>query len=687
MQHKIHQKIVLLVSMFFVFSFSGFASTQNFEVESSNSIAGLPVFLSSKVALPNSDIVFEIETPDKSIVKINSKTDKEGFSKVKLLPEYTEKAGLYRAFAYFNVNGFASNVTTFNVFSSELDYSKSFLSPQNFVFDTYKTAKVSLFLRDKFDNPITERLVKLINEDNDLVYEDKTFFSDENGQIDFLLSSSKSKKFNLSFLDVSSGKVLPISTYVSFFDKDDVFSSSMGNSSGPVSLLKFENIPDEIGKLEYLSLTVSAYDSMNQLVNSYKGKVRFTVLSDNADKVILPTDYAFVTADQGSHTFTLALLFKEAGNYKLQVSDISDLTIKGEYDFVVKESGSSVLSEDSSIILESPLSGTYNSNIATISGTAQPGDKLKVFDNEILLTSLKADFEGKFSYTTNPLVNGSHLVYVSHFDNNDLEIDRSLEVNFTVDTDAPEVLEELLEPSGEISAGSDFVYQIKVNKPLSNAKIYFNDNVYDMEMKTDDTYFINLKAPNTPGTYSIGIELSDSLNNQLNIQDKAEISVSAATTTMKTVNNLKAVGYDKRVVLNWDNPENLDQVSFYRIYYGTSPETLNNAVDTFTSSNTWYIPNLQNELTYFFQIEAIGLNGDKSPTLSNIASASPVLNLIDVTSPDVLHGVAGSDILAELESDVSNTGPGLNALIGSFFILLSLIHFRKNLFGIIKSRD
>lgn len=687
MQYKIHQKLCLLLSMFFVFSINSFASSQSFEVESNNSIAGLPVFLTSKGGLPSSDIVFEIETPDQEVVKINSKTDSAGFSKVKLKSDYTEKAGLYRVYAYFKDKDYSSNLTTFKVLASDLDYTKSFLSPENFVFDTFQTAKVSLFLRDKFDNPISNRLVKLINDENGLVYEDKAFLSDNNGQIDFFLSSSSSKKFNLSFLDVSSGKVIPISGSVSFFDSDDVFSSSMGNSSGPVSVLKFENIPDDIGKLEYLSLTVSAYDSMNQLVNSYKGKVRFSVLSDNADKVILPTDYAFVTADQGSHTFTLALLFKEAGTYKVQVSDISDITIKGEYDFVVKESGSNVLLEDSSIILESPLSGTYNSNIATISGSAQPGAKLKIFDNEILLTSLIADFEGKFSYTTNPLVNGSHLVYVSHFDNNDLEIDRSLEVSFTVDTDAPEVLEEILEPSGEISAGSDFVYQIKVNKPLSKAKIYFNDNVYDMEMKSDDTYFINLKAPNSPGNYKIGIELSDSLNNQLNIQDKAEILVSAATTTMKTVSNLKAVGYDKRIVLNWDNPDNLEQVSFYRIYYGTSPEALNNAVDTFTSSNTWYIPNLQNGNTYFFQIEAIGLNGDKSPLLSNIASASPVLNLIDVTSPDVLHGVAGSDVLAELNSDVSNTGPGLNALIGSFFILISLIHFRKNIFGLIKSRD
>jgi hypothetical protein len=687
MQHKIYTKFALFFCVLLLSAFSAFASTFNFEVNGSSSIAGLPVLLSTNSGKADSQIVFEVVTPDSLVVNIQSKTDASGFAKVKLSEEYTTKAGNYRVRAYLNDFDLSSNVSTFEILASDLDFEKSFSTPEDGVFESFKTAKVSIFLRDEFDNPIIQRLIKVVPDQTDLVYEDKAFFSDSEGKVDFLLSSNKTKKYNLNFFDVSLGAFLPLKTEISFINGDEVSSSFMGNSSGPVSILKFENLPDEIGKLEYLSLTVSAYDSMDQLVNSYKGKIRFSVVGDNSDKVILPADYAFVTADQGSHTFTLALLFKEAGTYKLQVSDISDTNIKGEFDFVVKDSGLSLLSDDSTIILESPLAGTYNSNIATISGTAQPGAKLKIFDNEILLTSLIADFEGKFSYTTNPLVNGSHLVYVSHFDNNDLEVDRSLEVSFTVDTEAPVVLEESFEPSGSISGGSDFVYRIRVDKPLSKAQVFFNDNIYDMESQGDNTYSIILTAPNDSGTYSIGIELLDSLNNELNIQNKAEILVESPSTTMKTVSNLIASGFDRRIVLTWDNPENLNDVSFYRIYYGTAPETLNNAVDTFTSSNTWYIPNLQNGLPYFFQIEAIGVNGDKSPSLSNIASASPVLNLIDVESPDVLHGVAGSDIIAELDSDVSNTGPGLNALIGSFLILLSLIHFRKKLFDFAFSRD
>jgi hypothetical protein len=188
-----------------------------------------------------------------------------------------------------------------------------------------------------------------------------------------------------------------------------------------------------------------------------------------------------------------------------------------------------------------------------------------------------------------------------------------------------------------------------------------------------------LKAPNTAGDFPIGLEISDVLNNKLNKQNKASVNVAAALSKMELVKNLSAEAYDRRVVLNWDNPLNLDDVEFFRIYYGTSPESLVNAVDTFTSSNTWYIPNLQNGLTYYFQMEAIGVNGDKSPGLSNIVSATPILNLVDIESPDVLHGVAGADVLATLDSDVSNTGPGLNVILGLGLIFISLFNFRDKI--------
>jgi hypothetical protein len=53
-----------------------------------------------------------------------------------------------------------------------------------------------------------------------------------------------------------------------------------------------------------ISLTVRATDTFGNLVQAYKGKVKFSSTDTQAG---LPTDYNFTAADAGTHTFTVAL--------------------------------------------------------------------------------------------------------------------------------------------------------------------------------------------------------------------------------------------------------------------------------------------------------------------------------------------------------------------------------------------
>lgn len=679
MQYKNLFKILLGVASFFTFTVVSFANSVSIEAYAQNSYSGMDVLLTSSKVDAYTDIVFQVETPTGQSLSISSKTNENGVAKAKLYSEYTKVSGIYRLSARYSSEISSGKVSFFNVFSSEFSNEKSLVSPSEYLASSGETVKIDVVLRDVNNNNISNRLVKIVPSVDGLVYDSSSVLTDSNGLASFYVSSNLEKAFYISVLDVASGSVLTNRSKIAFIAENNQIASAVGNSSGPASYLEFENIPDNIGILEYLSLTISAYDSDDQLVNDYKGKLRFSVLSNNAENVLLPADYAFVTSDQGSHTFALALLFKTPGTYKLEVKDLSDSNLKGEIELVVSDS-EIVAIGDSSIILESPLAGTYNSNIQTISGVSQPAAKLKIFDNNILLTSLISDFEGKFSYTSNPLVNGSHNLYVAAYDNNDLETDRSIEVMFTVDTEAPQILSETLLPEGDVVGGSDITYSFSSDKQLNLAKVYFNDVIYDMVSGEDNFYSISFKAPLIAGNYVLGVEIRDSLNNELKIPAKFEINVLEADSTMKTIENLTATGADRRVILTWDNPENLDEISFYRVYYGTSPDELVNAVDTFTSSNTWYIPNLQNGLRYYFKVLAVGLNGDTSPDLSNVSSAEPVLNLADMESPDVLHGVAGNEILNELGADVSNTGPGLNILLVLTFCFSILFHFRKKIY-------
>jgi hypothetical protein len=681
MQLKSILKLVLLPVFVLMSSVSVFANNEEVFVNVSNSIAGLDILLTSSKTNPNTDLIFDIETPDYKQIKISSKTNSAGIAKARLLSKYTEKSGDYRVSAYLKTKTNSSVVTLFSVNPSDLDYDKSVSSSSDYLATVNETVKVDLALVDKFNNPIENRLIKVISSDSGLVFEDKNYLSDKNGKISIFLSSSREKVYFLSFLDIASGKTLNNRSKIAFLNESSSRNMlNIGNSSGPINSFQFENLPLDIKTLEYISFTLSAYDNNDQIVNGYRGRVRFSVVSENEEDVVLPADYAFVASDQGSHTFSLALLFKNTGTYKIRATDMSDSEVFGELELNIGL-GEVLPPAESSIILSSPLAGTYNSNIQTISGKSQPGAKLQIFDNDILLTSLISDFEGNFTYTTAPLVNGEHKLYVLALDNNDVEIDRSIEVVFSVDTDAPNILKEEISPIGDIPAGTEIRYSIQTDKTLSSAKINFDDNVFDMSLGPENSYFLTFNAPSQLGEYPLGIELKDTLNNELNISQKLTLKIVEAVSSMPTITGLIANGTDKRVILTWDNPENLDEIDFYRIFYGVSPTELNNAIDTFTSSNTWYIPNLQNGVSYYFTIYAVGKNRDISAVASNMASAMPVLNVIETVDPDILHGTAGSEILNELTHDVSDSGPGLYVLFVLTFLSSIIFHFRKRIFN------
>jgi hypothetical protein len=72
------------------------------------------------------------------------------------------------------------------------------------------------------------------------------------------------------------------------------------------------------------SVTVTAVDAYGNVATGYLGTVHFT--SSDA-QAVLPADYTFTAADQGAHTFTVAL--DTAGLQSLSVSDLSAPAVTG----------------------------------------------------------------------------------------------------------------------------------------------------------------------------------------------------------------------------------------------------------------------------------------------------------------------------------------------------------------------
>jgi hypothetical protein len=72
------------------------------------------------------------------------------------------------------------------------------------------------------------------------------------------------------------------------------------------------------------SITVSAEDTSNNVLTTYRGRIRFTSSDSFA---VLPPDYAFTTADAGVHTFTVTL--QTSGSQTITVNQLTHPSFRG----------------------------------------------------------------------------------------------------------------------------------------------------------------------------------------------------------------------------------------------------------------------------------------------------------------------------------------------------------------------
>ena len=78
------------------------------------------------------------------------------------------------------------------------------------------------------------------------------------------------------------------------------------------------------------NVTVTARDGLGAIQTGYRGKVRFASTDPLA---VLPTDYTFAAADNGSHIFSVTL--KTAGTWSVTATDTANSSIKGTQSGIV----------------------------------------------------------------------------------------------------------------------------------------------------------------------------------------------------------------------------------------------------------------------------------------------------------------------------------------------------------------
>jgi hypothetical protein len=90
------------------------------------------------------------------------------------------------------------------------------------------------------------------------------------------------------------------------------------------------SVPDGVTVGTAFDVTVTVVDAYGNTVPTYLGTVTFSS-TDPDPGVLLPADYVFMAADQGTHTFAGGATLYTTGEQTLRVTDTSDSTVTGSW--------------------------------------------------------------------------------------------------------------------------------------------------------------------------------------------------------------------------------------------------------------------------------------------------------------------------------------------------------------------
>ena len=681
---KIKTALVLIATM--LMPSIAFASNHNYvEAYVLDTVAGNSTVLRSSQTYANTDLIFEFTKPDHKTFVVTAETNSNGVAITEIDDYYTKEAGIYKVSTKLKNDKSYLSVNTFEVFAGPVSNEKSSVSPADQVVSMGEDSVLTVNLKDEYGNPIGGHQIKLISSSKNDQVNYLSNSTNSNGEMTFDIRSTKSGLVTYTFYDITADTILDQKAKVVYFGSNDyIFANSfnysyaaMGNSSGSVDKLEFEDVTEKIHPGDNINFTVTAYDTEDQVVVDYDGTVTFSVDEDGANSTNLANDYTFNLEDQGTHTFSLSMSFQQTGTYDVKVEDKDNESIIGEYTFEVVSKASEPGESSANIVITAPTAGNYSSNIQVITGTAKANSEIMISDNGIKLATVNTDSDGNFTYTTDILISGDHGISAAEINEVGTIIDSSDTIEITIDTVSPEINQILISPEGELDPGTMIEVKIYLDEDdLSIATLLIDKNIYKLD-KGDGFYSTSFAAPIEFGEYPLEFILVDQLGNgsenKISVEETIAVGVlpddPAVDTSPGSISNLVCTPDDSKVTLNLTAPSSSTYpIQHYRIYSGTSPTRLVDILDTLSDSPTWYISHLNNDTTYYFTVVAVDEKGVSKSVFDEIISCTPrksipILIDVPVVKPDVVAGVGGKEVIPEMKKDVSDSGPEMIWLV------------------------
>ncbi|MBN2306972.1 fibronectin type III domain-containing protein [Candidatus Peregrinibacteria bacterium] len=624
---------------------TAFAGFLNVRAYGTDTVAGYASLLKSSLLSPEKEIVFVVEKPDSSVVRIPAQADLEGIARADLYGHQTKFAGVYKVALYYPGTHEASPQNTFVVYPDQISKTQSAVSAttQMVEADGQSRSFVTVTLYDAYRNPIKDHQVKLISSrPEDDITAINTGITGTDGRASFKVMSKNPGVSVLTAMDASANAILNDREEVVFFAPSpkavggNFFSTSALQADiidtasaqeiipGPVQSFEVEDLPSTVKVNTDQTLTIVARDKDGNVAKNYTGTILISTPDD--ENAILPNngEYTFKEADQGRFTFNLALRFTQIGNQFIQILDKDNWKISGEKEVeVVPEQAITRPDVSSSLSIKSPVDGgKFGSNIIIITGQGDPNINLKIFDDDVKIGDSETDSDGFFSFQARNLAAGNHSFYVMSGSG---EVSRS--VSITVDTLPPVLNAITISPDGIVQPGKTLNVVISSEPGLEQVSVKIMEIERNLvaEYGQPGTYTTSINAPEKAGKYPVDVILVDELGNRSELQAQKTIQVeSEAVTAPPQVQNLEGIAGDFEVLLTWDAVSGHSTgIASYKVDYGTDHEDLDQSAQTEGSATSLKITDLQNETQYFFSVKAVDAKGLESEEGSVVIAVTP----------------------------------------------------------------
>ncbi len=623
-----------------------------------DTFAGHASALSTSMLNPNQSVVFVVERPDASVVRIPAEANAAGIATADFLS--TQLVGAYKVAIYLAGTNQASPQNNFTVYANALSASQSTLTATKKMVtaDGSDSSFLTVTLYDDYRNPISNHYVTLISSNPDVTVKAvNDGISDAFGRVNFSVSSSYSGVSTFTAMDTTANVLLSDRMEVIFSEKvqpaiggnfqlnSGLLSANLLNDNvlpGPLDSFEIEDLPTSVTVNTDQTLTVVAKDGNGNVAKNYTGTI---VISSTDDNAILPNngEYTFQPEDQGQFTFNLAARFSQMGSQTLQVFDKDDWDKEGQFDFEVVSGQAVNVPVNDSLSIKSPSDGAVlGSGSVVLSGNGDPNINLKVFVDGIEVDNSQTDTDGFFMYTVNNLSAGQHTFYVmSDFQ----QVSESVTV--TIDTLPPVLNTIQITPNGVISPGQLLNLVVNSEPGLDVVRVRMQGVEKELlpTQGQSGAYSGSVAAPALAGSYPVDVTLIDDLGNQSQLLAQTQILVQDNVIRFPAkVQNLEAISGDTEVNLMWDPiTGHTTQVVSYNVYYGTNFNQLDQVFQTKGADTSLRFTKLQNNVQYFFGVKAVDAKGVESEQMSALIAVTPSSD-----EPEVVQSQE-DDVMAELE--------------------------------------